>query len=159
MNFASGMDFYEYVLNHPTDLIDPSGLSPKPIKPYRLVPCNAPELAECRKICGSRGMSSCKASQTWRFLRTKNGLWVEGWKRGPMSCSCNENECDKEPQKQPQEQPQPNPVPPISQRVRDWLDEQWEEIKRAVRKGPQPMPGWPPMPGPIPVPPIPVPIP
>jgi hypothetical protein len=161
-----GGNFYPYVTNRPADLIDPGGLFPRPITPYRWVPCNAAETAECRTICGARGMESCRASETWRFIRYKDGFSVHGWKRGPMSCSCHE-ECNKQPEKQPQEKPFRIPIiDPIA----DWLNEKlhypfkgpaWDKVRDwqwEFERGPRPVPGWGPLPGPLPVP-IPVPVP
>lgn len=152
----SGVNFYAYVSNRPTDLIDPSGLLPKPTTPYRWVPCNAAESAECRSICGARGMQSCRASETWRLIRYKDGFTVTGWKRGPMSCSCNE-ECEKQPQEHPFRIPLIDPLA-------DWLNEKlrypfkgpgWDKVRdwqREFERGPRPIPGWGPVPGPVPVP-------
>jgi len=135
IGFKSGIDFYTYVRNDPTDLLDPLGLSPTPLPPNRTrwVPCNGFQESQCRQICALQGnsMQSCMMSQTWGVIRWKDGMTVWGWKTGPMSCSCNEppnnNKCD------------------TCEKVWDWVQERWVEFCRYMgQPHNQPMPGGPP---------------
>ena len=86
---------YEYVQGTPLTKTDPFGLAPVPKSRQRYRSCNLEEHNQCAAICGSKGVMSCRVSQTFRFKRYKDSgsgppleLW--GWTDGPMSCSCNE---------------------------------------------------------------------
>lgn len=99
-----GLNFYEYVNNGPATLVDPSGLSPKPVRPYRWRYCTGAEVSQCRQLCASQGKEyeSCRVSQLYRI--GPQG-WSAGpdWIDGPLSCSCaEENECNKASQPNPE---------------------------------------------------------
>ena len=85
---------YRYVRNSPIMHTDPVGLARKRV-PNRTRNCNPAEFQACEQQCGSRGVESCKVSQTFRITRvTKDGLAKYEWVDGPMSCSCNDPEDD-----------------------------------------------------------------
>jgi uncharacterized protein RhaS with RHS repeats len=93
IGFAGGLNPYQYAQGSPTGYADPEGLSPKPLPPGQTRPreCKSAERKVCESQCGSRGVQSCKVSQTWRLTRFKDGLAQWEWKDGPMSCSCNDD--------------------------------------------------------------------
>jgi hypothetical protein len=39
-------------------------------------------------MCGSKGVQSCRVSQTFRVSRWKDGKTLWKWVDGPLSCSC-----------------------------------------------------------------------
>jgi hypothetical protein len=84
---------------------DPSGLVKLPRSRTGTRPCTASEEAECIKMCGSKGMQSCRISQTFRMVRWKDGKGLYKWVDGPMSCSCNDPGCEPVPV------PVPKPAP------------------------------------------------
>jgi RHS repeat-associated protein len=95
IGLMGGPNFYQYVNNDPVSLIDPPGLSPRPVPPYRWRNCNQMEEAQCRNTCSSEGkeFESCRVSQRYRIISWKNG---PDWVDGPLSCSCKDpNECPK----------------------------------------------------------------
>jgi len=96
-------NLYVYVDDSPTNLIDPSGLLPRPVPAVRQRRrrCNNDELEECERICGSRGVESCFRSQTFRIKRIRGGLGDMYYVNGPLSCSCREPECDRKKQPVP----------------------------------------------------------
>jgi len=76
---------------------DPLGLFPAPSSlRQRTRACNSEEYARCEKMCGSKGVQSCRVNQMFRITRAKDGMTKFEWKDGPMSCSCNDD-CDKQP--------------------------------------------------------------
>ena len=88
IGLAAGLNTYGYVDASPLDSYDPQGLA-KASKRNR--DCNSEETKECQRICGSKGMESCKMPQTFRLVQTVKGLWVYEWRdTGNMSCSCND---------------------------------------------------------------------
>jgi RHS repeat-associated protein len=98
-----GVNWYSYVENNPTNFDDPFGLTKLPRSRTGTRPCNAAEEAECIKMCGPKGMESCRVSRTFRVVRAKGHLRRYDWVDGPLSCSC--NDCD------PPAVPVPVPVP------------------------------------------------
>jgi RHS repeat-associated protein len=88
---ASGINLYAYVDNNPIADYDPMGLAKRKRRTiFRTRGCDPDETLQCRAICGSKGMESCRVSQTFRVTRITGGLASWDWKDGPMSCSCNE---------------------------------------------------------------------
>jgi len=155
---GSRINLYGYVNNNPTNLVDPLGLFSKPLRwpNAKTRPCNSVEHSRCSQICGSKGVESCRVSQTFRAVRSKEGKILFKWADGPMSCSCRE-ECEK-----------PFRIPLLDP-LADWLNDKlgypfkgpaWDRVRdwqREFERGPQPVSGWGTVPGPIPVP-IPVPV-
>jgi RHS repeat-associated protein len=92
-----GPNFYEYVLNRPTTLIDPSGEFPSPTRPYRWRYCTGSEVSACKKICEFEGKKyvSCRVSQRYRIGPRGWSIGPE-WVDGPLSCNCSDkDECHK----------------------------------------------------------------
>jgi RHS repeat-associated protein len=155
---SGGVNFYNYVSNNSTNLVDPLGLFPTPVRwpNAKTRPCSPVEYSECSKICGSKGVQSCRVSMTFRVVRWKDGKTLIKWADGPLSCSCNE-ECEKQPQEHPFRIPVIDPLA-------DWLNEKlkypfkgpaWDKVRdwqRAFERGPQPIPGWMGTPGAVPAP-------
>ena len=116
IGFKGGIGFYTYTRNDPTDLLDPSGLSPKRLPPNQTKTrvCNGAEQAQCSQTCAAQGKTaeSCRVAQHWGIIRWKDGIQVEGWINGPMSCSCNEP-------------PENNNKCETCQKVWDWVQERW----------------------------------
>jgi RHS repeat-associated protein len=99
IGLEGGLNTYAYVEADPFGHSDSWGLARVPKSRQRTRPCNLKELDTCAKMCGSKGVESCRVSQTFTLLRYKdNGsgppLGVWGWKDGPMSCSC--HDCEKD---------------------------------------------------------------
>ena len=97
IGIVGGINLYQYTDNDPADLLDPSGLSPKPLKPNRRRYCTGSEVEECKRSCEARGKKyeSCMVSQLYRI--GPRG-WKVGpeWIDGPVSCSCSDrDECPK----------------------------------------------------------------
>jgi RHS repeat-associated protein len=88
IGFDGGKNWYAYVENDPVGSDDPLGLKPLPRSRTRTRRCDPEEMARCARICGPRGMESCRISQTFRMVRWK-GVGLFKWVDGPMSCSCN----------------------------------------------------------------------
>ena len=79
LEFIAGTNFYAYVVNNPTNLIDPSGFSPKPVKPYRWRYCTGTEHGvqailsgagkEVRKLYGFPALSDwAKGLENWSIM-------------------------------------------------------------------------------------------
>jgi RHS repeat-associated protein len=94
---AGGLNLYVYAENNPIDSSDPFGLKPLSRSRTRVRPCKADEMLQCTKICGPKGVQSCRVSQTFRLVRWKDGLGLRKWVDGPLSCSCNDCEDEKVP--------------------------------------------------------------
>ena len=112
-----GPNFYDYVSNDPVDLIDPPGLSPRPVPPYRWRNCTPVEESQCKSTCAAQGkeFESCRVSQRYRILSLKDGpVWADG----PLSCSC------KEPNGEPCPNAKPKMIPliPILPIIEDILE-------------------------------------
>lgn len=101
-----GINLYAYVENDPVGSEDPLGLKPLPRQRTRTRMCSPEEMAECGKICGPRGVQSCRVSQTFRLVRWK-GVGLFRWVDGPLSCSCNDCEDTKVPVPVPRRISQP----------------------------------------------------
>jgi RHS repeat-associated protein len=124
-----GINTFAYVESTPLTLIDPEGLSSKGVPPekQRWRMCNNAETKQCEEICGSKGMMSCRVSQTWTLVRMKvndgpgPNLAVYGWKDGPLSCSCNDCDPEESPAKRllriltaPRPNPNDDPLAPYT---------------------------------------------
>ena len=96
-----GLNTYGYVGGNPVRYVDFDGLAPKPVprQRARTRACTSAEYSACEAMCGSKGVESCRVSQTFRFERFKDPVTVLGWKDGPMSCSCKDPEgfCKRNP--------------------------------------------------------------
>jgi RHS repeat-associated protein len=119
IQFESGTtNLFEYVDGNPIRWNDPSGLFPRK---HRTRDCDKEEFERCAKICGEKGVESCKVAQTFRITRVvdRNGVVVtkHEWKDGPLSCSCNDD-CDKRP---------------IKEKIKDLLKDIDEFMERSVR--------------------------
>ncbi len=91
IGLKGGPNFYDYVSNDPVNLIDPRGLSPRPVPPYGWRNCTPGEEAQCQSACSAQGkeFDTCRVSMRKRIVSLKEGpQWVDG----PLSCSCKENE-------------------------------------------------------------------
>ena len=96
LGINGGPNFYDYVSNDPVDLIDPPGLSPRPVPPYKWRNCTPLEESQCKSACAAQGkeFESCRVSQRYRIVGLKDGpVWADG----PVSCSCKEPTPDKKP--------------------------------------------------------------
>jgi uncharacterized protein RhaS with RHS repeats len=88
IGLAAGLNTYGYVDATPLNAYDPQGLARAS---HRNRNCSSTEKAECERICGSKGMESCKMPQVFRLVKGVKGLWVYEWRdTGNMSCSCND---------------------------------------------------------------------
>jgi RHS repeat-associated protein len=116
MGLDAGINWYSYVENDPINSDDPSGLVRLARSRTGTRPCNALEEADCIKLCGPKGMESCRISQTFRMVRWKNGKGLFKWVDGPPSCSC--NDCD--PRDLPIPVPNPNTSPAKKRRMEDF---------------------------------------
>ncbi len=86
-----GVNLFIYVLNNSIMHADPTGLiKPLPPNKTRLRDCNPDEYKSCSNMCGSKGVESCKVSQTWRVIERRERLTVWGRVDSPMSCSCDD---------------------------------------------------------------------
>ena len=96
LGLVGGLNSYGYAWQDPVDWTDPLGLSPRPMTPSRrrTVPCGPDQYARCVSTCGSKGVESCRVSQVFRLVRSKEGFEVWKWISGPTSCSCNELDQD-----------------------------------------------------------------
>ena len=117
IGIKGGPNFYDYVSDDPVDLIDPPGLSPRPVPPYRWRNCTPVEESQCKSTCAAQGteFESCRVSQRYRILSLKDGpVWADG----PISCSC------KEPDGQPcpNAKPKTTPLIPILPIIEDILE-------------------------------------
>jgi RHS repeat-associated protein len=93
IKLEGGLNLYSYAGERPTAWTDPDGQSPRPVSPKDRATreCTADELGLCAAMCGTRGIQSCRVSQTWRVVRMKDGKILHKWADGPLSCSCNED--------------------------------------------------------------------
>jgi RHS repeat-associated protein len=94
---SGGLNFYEYAKNNSTNLFDPSGLLPKPVRPFRWRYCTGTEVAQCKQICAFQGKKyeSCRVSQRYRIGPQGWSIGPD-WVDGPLSCSCSDkSECKK----------------------------------------------------------------
>jgi RHS repeat-associated protein len=115
ISFQGSSNLYEYAADNPTGLADPLGLKPRRRVPSRTRPCTPTEIEQCKRICGPRGMESCRVSETFGVVRWKDGKTLWAWRDGPMSCSCNEDnspnpECERERQDNRKRVPQNGPT-------------------------------------------------
>lgn len=101
IGLQGGLNFYSYVDNSPTNLVDPFGL--QVYSKYSL-PCEALEWASCARTCGKRGVKWCMAHFTLvPFYRSRPGeadMTGYRWDKR-IDCQCN----DEKP---------PKPKPPIT---------------------------------------------
>jgi RHS repeat-associated protein len=85
VGFRGGMDFYSYVLNEPTQLTDPMGLSPQDVRRMR---------EQCKKCtqhltdAGERFNGSGRAAGWWNdfsswFIWKREGCWTQALKVEP----------------------------------------------------------------------------
>jgi RHS repeat-associated protein len=92
LRLRDGTNMYSYVGNGPIVAVDPFGLAKRKrsTPPSRTRLCDAEEYLQCVAICGSKGVESCRVSQTFRVTRATQGKILREWKDGPLSCSCKE---------------------------------------------------------------------
>ena len=122
LGFVDGPSVYGYAGAEPVTGVDPSGEARKlPPNRIRTRDCNPLEYAKCSKQCDSRGVESCKVSQNWLVLRTKEAKAVWGWKDAGFSCSCNVD-------------PDPNPTPqsPMQSSENSCSSQNCRKVLRAV---------------------------
>jgi len=145
MRFQAGPDFYLYVGNNASNILDPLGLKPKRWANAKTRPCNSAEYERCSQMCGSKGVESCRVSQTFRVVRWKDGKTLIKWADGPLSCSCHE-ECDKEPHHYapPIGIPFIGPIiDEVTDPIVDVLGPKWDQLKNWRPPQPNPVPGGP----------------
>jgi RHS repeat-associated protein len=105
-----GISTFGYVDADPITEFDRLGLAKNKIDPsrQRWAACSANDNAECRQICGARGVSSCRRRWISLPMIGANGDIVRGWVPKDLSCSCRDDQCPGEcvPQELPAVAPQ-----------------------------------------------------
>lgn len=88
-----GINIYAYAELNPIIKTDELGLAPSS-GDYRWSECSPEDMRVCISVCSPRKVESCR--RRWiRATEISGGVPVRGWKRGELSCNCEESFCEE----------------------------------------------------------------